>query len=141
MTYTYDNLNVGDKYEMKRTITAEEVRVFADITGDDNPLHVDAEYAATTPFGKPIVHGVFMMGLVSKALGRDFPGHGSVAVSMNVKFLRPLPVGDEITIEVEVAEKIEARKHIRMNTTGYVEINGRKKTAFSGDAVLIPPAG
>jgi acyl dehydratase len=139
MPNTYDQLQVGDLFSLKRTLSPEEVGLFAQITGDDNPLHVDAEYAATTPFGKPIVHGVFLLGLVSKALGRDFPGHGSVAVSISAKFLRPVPVGEEVTIEIEVAEKLEKYQHIRMKTTGYVQIDGRKKMAFAGEAVLIPP--
>lgn len=139
MSYTYDNLEIGQKYTMRRTLSMEEVKVFADVTGDDNPLHVDAAYAATTPFGKPIVHGVFLLGLVSKALGRDFPGHGSVAVSIEAKFLRPVPVGEEVVIELEVIEKNERFKHVKVKTTGFVQINGRSKTAFAGEAVLIPP--
>ena len=136
MTHTFESLSVGDHYAITRTISAEDVRVFADVTGDDNPLHVDAEYAKTTQFGKPIVHGVFLLGLVSKLLGRDFPGHGSIAVSLSAKFLRPVPVGEEVTIEVKVAEKVESRKHVRVRTKGTV--NG--KLAFSGEAVLIPPS-
>lgn len=137
MAHTFESLSVGDHYSISRTLTAEDVRVFADVTGDDNPLHVDAEYASATQFGRPIVHGVFLLGLVSKLLGRDFPGHGSVAVSLSAKFLRPVPVGEEVTIEVKVAEKIESRKHIRMRTKGTVG----GKLAFSGEAVLIPPTG
>ncbi|MEM1271961.1 MAG: MaoC family dehydratase, partial [Bacteroidota bacterium] len=104
--HTYESLSVGDTYEFTRTITAEEVQTFAEVSGDDNPLHVDPEYAATTRFGQPIVHGVFLLAVVSKVLGRDFPGHGSVAVSISSRFLRPVPVGSEIKIEVKVSEKI-----------------------------------
>ncbi|MDX1430005.1 MAG: MaoC/PaaZ C-terminal domain-containing protein, partial [Rhodothermales bacterium] len=64
--HTYDTLEVGQSYSVDREITADDVRAFADITGDDNPLHVDAEYAANTRFGRPIVHGVFLAGLISK---------------------------------------------------------------------------
>ena len=135
MAHTYESLTVGDSYSFSRTITAKEVELFAEVTGDDNPLHVDPEYAETTSFGRPIVHGVFLLGLVSKLLGRDFPGHGSIAVSLSARFLRPVPVGEEVTIEVKVAEKIENRKHIRFRTKGSVQ----GKMAFSGEAVLIPP--
>lgn len=133
--HTYESLEVGQSYSVDREITAEDVRAFADITGDDNPLHVDAEYAATTRFEKPIVHGVFLAGIISKVLGRDFPGHGSVAVSITCKFLRPVPVGSTVTAEVKVAEKIEKRRHIRMKV--FVYIDGR--IALGGEATLIPP--
>lgn len=133
--HTYDSLEVGQSYSVDREITADDVRAFADITGDDNPLHVDPEFASTTRFGKPIVHGVFLAGIISKVLGRDFPGHGSVAVSITCKFLRPVPVGSTVTAEVKVAEKIEKRRHIRMKV--FVYIDGR--IALGGEATLIPP--
>ena len=135
--HTYNTLAVGDHYETTRTITAEDVQAFADVTGDDNPLHLDAEYAATTKLGKPVVHGVLVLGLVSKVLGRDFPGHGSIAVSLSTKFLRPVPVGAEVRIEVKVSEKIERFKHIKMKVYAYLG----KKMAMGGEAVLIPPSG
>ncbi|MEM1269920.1 MAG: MaoC/PaaZ C-terminal domain-containing protein, partial [Bacteroidota bacterium] len=100
-------------------------------------LHVDPEYAATTRFGQPLVHGVFLLAVVSKVLGRDFPGHGSVAVSISSRFLRPVPVGSEIKIEVKVSEKIERHKHVKMKI--YVYANG--KMSVAGEAVAIPPAG
>ena len=137
MAHTYESLQVGDSFRWSRTLTPADVSAFADITGDDNPLHLDADYAATTPFGKPIVHGVYVLGLASKVLGRDFPGHGSVAVSLSAKFLRPVPVGEEVTIEVKVAEKIEAHRHVRIRLYAYV--NG--KMAVGGEAVVIPPEG
>lgn len=137
MAHTYDTLQVGDTYSFTRVITAEDVRAFADLSGDDNPLHVDADYAAGTRFGTRIVHGVFLMAIVSKVLGRDFPGPGCVAVSMNVRFLRPVPVDSEIRVEVRVAEKLEKHRHIRMRVYVYL---GRK-TALGGEATLIPPTG
>lgn len=133
---TYESLQVGDTYSTTRHLSAEDVRMFADLTGDDNPIHVDAAYAETTRFGKPIVHGVLLLGIISKVLGRDFPGHGSVAVSISCRFLRPVPVGSEITVEVRVAEKIEKHKHVK--TRVYVYLNGR--ISLAGEAVLIPPS-
>lgn len=135
MAHTYDSLQVGDGFRWSRVITAEDVHGFAVVTGDDNPLHLDADYAASTPFGRPVVHGVYILGLASKVLGRDFPGHGSVAVSLTAKFLRPVPVGEEVIIEVKVAEKIERFRHVRIRLYAYV--NG--KMAVGGEAVVIPP--
>ena len=131
----YESLRVGDSFSSERTVTADDVKLFADVTGDDNPLHIDAEYAASTRFGEPIVHGVFLSSLISKVLGRDFPGPGSIAVSINCKFLRPVPVGSTVNVEVKVAEKIEKYGQIRMRV--YVTLNGR--IALGGEAVLIPP--
>lgn len=133
--HTYNTIDVGQSYQTTRVLTAADVQTFAEVTGDDNPLHLDAEYAATTPFGEPIVHGVLTLGIISKVLGRDFPGHGSVAVSISVRFLRPVPVGSEVTIEVKVAEKIEKRKFVRMKVYAYVG----GKTVLGGEAVVIPP--
>jgi|SRR5690606_28869517 len=132
---TYETLSVGESYSVKRVITAEDVRVFAAVTGDDNPIHVDEEYAEQTRFGRPIVHGVFLLGIISKVLGRDFPGHGSVAVSISARFLRPVPVGSEITVEVKIAEKIDRLKHVRGRVFVYVD----GKMALGGEATLIPP--
>lgn len=135
--HTYDTIQVGDTFTWSRTVSADDVRAFAEVSGDDNPIHLDEAYAATTPFGRPIVHGAFLLGIVSKVLGRDYPGHGAVAVSLSARFLRPVPVGSEITVEVKVAEKIEARRHVRAHITVY--LGG--KTALGGEAVFIPPSG
>ena len=136
MPATYETIQIGDSYSYDRVLTMDDVRTFADITGDDNPIHVDEEFAATTRFGKPVVHGVLLLGIISKVLGRDFPGHGSVAVSLSCRFLRPVPVGTEITVEIKVAEKIERHKHVKCKV--YIYANG--KMALGGDATFIPPA-
>ena len=133
--YTYESLAVGDSFEWTRTLTMADVQTFADITGDDNPIHIDEEAGRQSRFGRPVVHGVYLLGLASKVLGRDFPGAGSIAVSLSAKFLRPVPVGEEVKIEVRVAEKIETRRHVRIKLYAYC--NG--KMAVGGDAVVIPP--
>lgn len=135
MSNTYESLEIGQTFSVERTLTADDVRQFADVTGDDNPIHIDEAYAATTRFGQPIVHGVLLLGIISKVLGRDFPGPGSVAVSLAARFLRPVPVGSTIRVEVSVAEKIERHRHVRLRIFVYLG----KKTAVGGEAVLIPP--
>jgi len=132
---TFEALEVGQSFSVNRILTAEDVKLFADLTGDDNPIHIDNDFAETTRFGKPIVHGIFLLGIISKALGRDFPGPGCVAVNISAKFLRPVPVGSEITVEVRVGEKIEKYRHIKMKTYIYLG----KKMCVAGDATLIPP--
>ena len=134
--HTFESINIGDSYTTTRMLTSEDVLAFAKLTGDDNPLHVDEEYARTTRFGKPIVHGVLLLGIISKVLGRDFPGHGSVAVAISCRFLRPVPVGSEIKVEVKITEKIEKHKHVKGRV--YVYYNG--KIALGGEATIIPPS-
>ena len=135
MPHTYDSLSVGDTHTFTRTVTMDDVQTFADVTGDDNPIHVDEEAGAASRFGKPVVHGVFLLGLASKVLGRDFPGDGSVAVSLSARFLRPVPVGSEVTVEVKVAEKMEKHQHVRIRL--YCYVGG--KMCVGGEAVVIPP--
>ena len=135
MAHTYDSIQVGDTHTSKRFISAEDVQGFADVTGDDNPIHLDPEHAKTTRFGVPVVHGVLLLGIVSKVLGRDYPGHGSIAVSMSVKWLRPVPVGSEVEIQIKVAEKNDSRKTVRARLSGYLD----GKMCLGGEAVFIPP--
>jgi len=134
--HTYDSMQIGDSFTLNRTITIDDVQAFADITGDDNPLHVDPDFAAKSRFGTPIVHGVLVVGIISKVLGRDFPGPGSVAVSISCRFLRPVPVGSDVRFEVRVAEKIEKYGHVKMRVYAYLN----NKTVLGGEAVLIPPS-
>jgi acyl dehydratase len=135
--HTFDSIQVGDTYRAKRYISTDDVEKFAEVTGDDNPIHLDAEHAKQTRFGVPVVHGVLLLGIVSKVLGRDYPGHGSIAVSMSVKWLRPVPVNSEVEIEIKVAEKIEARNQVRARIAGYLD----GKMCLGGEAVFIPPEG
>jgi acyl dehydratase len=135
--HTYETIQVGDTYTTTRVLTADDVQTFAELTGDDNPLHVDPEYAATTRFGRPIVHGVLLLGIISKVLGRDFPGHGSIAVAISCRFLRPVPVGSEIKVEIKISEKIEKRKHVK----GRVYVYNDGRLALGGEATIIPPLG
>ncbi|MGB3544510.1 MaoC family dehydratase [Rubrivirga sp.] len=135
MAHTYDSLTVGDSFSWSRTLTMDDVRSFADVTGDDNPIHIDEDAGKASRFGHPVVHGVYVLGLASKVLGRDFPGPGSIAVSLSAKFLRPVPVGEEVTIEVKVSEKIERHGHVKMRMYAYC----KGKMSLGGEAVVIPP--
>ena len=136
--HTYESLQVGDTFSTTQFISEDDVLTFAKITGDDNPIHVDAEYAENTRFGHQIVHGVLLLGLISKVLGRDFPGHGSIAVALSCRFLRPVRVGSEVRIEVKIIEKLDKHKHVKGKTYVYNENN---KMAIAGEATLIPPTG
>lgn len=136
MPKTYDSLAVGDSFSLTRTITTDEVRTFADLTGDENPLHVDPEYAEDTRFGKPIVQGVLLLAVFSKILGHDFPGGGTIAVSLSGRYVRPVPVEAEIEFRVRVTEMIEKRKHVKAQ----VRASHAGEMILEGEAVMIPPS-
>lgn len=135
--HTFDSLKIGDTHEFHRFISEDDVLTFARITGDDNPLHVDAEYAEDTRFGDRIVHGVFLLGLISKLLGRDFPGPGSVAVSISCRFLRPVRVNSEVRVSIKIVEKLEHRRYVKAETFVFTDAN---KKALVGEATIIPPS-
>ena len=135
--HTYESLQVGDTYSFSRFISAADVHEFAEVSGDDNPIHVNEDYVvSSTDFERPIVHGVFLLAVVSKVLGKDFPGHGSVAVALSSKFVRPVLVDSEITVEVKIAEKIDKRKFVKARIYVYCE----GKMALGGEATLVPPS-
>lgn len=135
MVNTYERIEVGDSFSTTRHITADDVQKFAEVTGDFNPIHVDAEYAEKSRFGQPVVHGVLLMGLISKVLGCDFPGHGSVAVGISCRFLRPVPVGSEVTVEVRVSDKKDEHRHIKVRVYIYLD----DKMVLGGEGTVIPP--
>jgi len=107
----------GDYFKWERTISAEDVKRFAEIVGDLNPIHLDAEFAAKTTFKKRIVHGAFLAGLISKVLGMDFPGQGTVYISQNSVFKRPVYVDTTVSVEIKVTEVIPEKRRLVLDTT------------------------
>lgn len=130
-----NDLQIGDKETVTLTITEEHVEAFAKATGDFNPLHMDQEYAEQTPFGRRIVHGVLLNGIISGILGTKMPGLGTVAREMNAKFSRPAYIGDTITAVVELVEK---KERINMCTFKYYVNNQEGKAIVKGVAVVLP---
>ena len=109
-------IKIGDKAMAKRTFTANDVKVFGELTGDFNPVHFDEEYAKATMFGKPIVHGPLVITLVTTLFANELPGPGSVYLSHEVKYFNPVYYNDEITGVVEVVD-INSKNHIFLKTT------------------------
>src|SRR4030066_2100132 len=100
----------GDGFKWERHISADDVQRFAEIVGDLNPVHLDAEFAANSFFKKRIVHGAFLAGLISKVLGMDFPGQGRGNISQSSVFKRPVYVDTAVSVEVKVAQVIEEKR-------------------------------
>jgi 3-hydroxybutyryl-CoA dehydratase len=130
-----EELEVGQSAELKRTVAEGDLAAFAEVTGDDNPLHLDEAYAAQTPFKGRIAHGMLSAGYISAVLGTKLPGPGAVYVSQSLSFRRPVRIGDEVTAEAKVAVIDAARGRVTFETRCVVG----GKTVVEGEAVVIVP--
>jgi 3-hydroxybutyryl-CoA dehydratase len=106
----------GDGYRFQRHISTDDVKRFAEIVGDLNPIHLDAEFAERSFFKKRIVHGAFLAGLISKVLGMDFPGQGAIYISQNSVFKRPVYVDTAVTVEVKITQVIAEKRRLVLDT-------------------------
>ncbi len=127
-------LQPGDKASRITPITDEMIRLFADLTGDTNPVHLDDSYAAGTRFGRRIAHGMIAAGLISAALANDLPGPGTIYLSQTLQFKAPVYPGDTITTSVEV-KAIRPDKPIVTLIT--VCRNQNDKVVLEGEAVVL----
>lgn len=124
----FDDIQIGDKAELKHKITQTDIEKFVDLTGDENKLHVDREYASQTTIKKPVVHGMLGASFISTVIGTQLPGDGALWFSQNLEFISPVRVGDTITIEAEVKKKIRKTKILELSTDIYNQ-NRQKVTA------------
>lgn len=108
----FENIKVGDIAELTHVITSDDVDKFVELTGDDNKIHIDEEYASKTSFKKPVVHGMLGASFISTIIGTKLPGDGALWFSQTLEFLLPVRIGDTINIKAEVIEKIEREKII-----------------------------
>jgi 3-hydroxybutyryl-CoA dehydratase len=112
-----DEIKVGDSAQISKTVTEVDIELFARATGDFNPVHLDQAYAEKTFFKGRIAHGVFSVGLISSIFGNILPGHGSIYLSQEVKFLAPVRIGDTLIAKVEVIELNIERNRTKFRTT------------------------
>ena len=139
MQTTYDptrEVRIGDTAWMRKRISDADVRTFAEISGDCNPVHLDEAYAATTIFERRIAHGALSGALISAVLGMLLPGPGSIYLSQSLNFKAPVYIGDEITAKVEV---IAYRPDKRITTLKTEVFNQDEKLVLAGEAVVIAP--
>lgn len=127
----FKSIKVGDKAELTHTITQSDINKFVELTGDDNKLHIDREYASKTTFKKPVVHGMLGASFISTIIGTKLPGDGSLWFSQNLEFLLPVRLGDKITVKAKVVKKIEKMQIIELITDIY---NQDKQKVTTGTA-------
>lgn len=133
MSWTYDNLKIGSKDSISKVITAKDVEQFAEVTLDNNPVHLDEEFAKNSLFGKRIAHGMISAGLISAVLGTRLPGNGTIYMKQDISFFKPVFLNEEVTAQVEVIEKIDAKKRLRIKTT---VTNAKGDVVADGEALV-----
>jgi len=125
---------VGDAATRSKTITDEDIRAFAELSGDRNPVHLDDDYAAGTRFGRRIAHGMLAASLISATLANELPGRGTVYLSQSLRFVAPVLPGDTVTARVEVTKVREDKPVLTLET---VCTNQRGEKLIEGEAVVL----
>jgi 3-hydroxybutyryl-CoA dehydratase len=132
---TLEELKIGQKVTVERTLTPDIVLQYANATGDQNPIHMNEEFAAGTKFGRRIVHGMLLGGIISSLLGTCLPGSGCIYEIQNLRFRTPVYVGDTIIAEVEVISLNPERRRVTLRT---ICRGADGNIAVDGEAVLLP---
>ena len=112
----FDKINTGDSASVVKKITEDDIRKFVEMTGDDNPLHVDRKYAATTPYKDIVVHGMLGASFISTVIGTKLPGRGALWLSQSMDFLLPVRLGDELTVTCTVTKKHPSERLLELDT-------------------------
>lgn len=114
---TFADLQVGQQDKIRKQITEDVVKTFADVSEDFNPVHFDEKYAKTTIFGRRIAHGMICAGLISAVLGTKLPGVGTIYLGQELRFKAPVFLGDTVTAKVEIVELDPAKKRVKLATS------------------------
>ncbi|MBD3892544.1 bifunctional enoyl-CoA hydratase/phosphate acetyltransferase [Hydrogenophaga sp.] len=134
--HTFDELQIGQSARLLRTLTNEDIRAFAAVSGDTNPAHMDADYANNTRFHGVIAHGMWSGALISALLGTQFPGTGTIYLAQALHFERPVRIGDTLTVSAVVITKDEANKAVELAC----EVNNQKgERVLHGTARVLAP--
>jgi len=133
---TIDEMNIGDAAEFGKTISESDVYLYAGITGDMNPIHINESYAKTTFVKTRICHGMLSAGMFSTILGTSLPGPGTIYLRQEVDFIAPVRIGDTLTARVEIIEKDEKKNRLRLKTSCF---NQDGTMVMDGIAVVSPP--
>lgn len=132
----YEDLAVGRKASFGKTITEADIVLFAAVTGDTNPMHLNEEYAKETIFGERIAHGMLAAGLITKVMGTQLPGPGTIYLSQSLRFRRPVRIGDTVTATVEITALNPEKHRVSLRTVCTV----RGEPVLEGEALVTVPS-
>jgi 3-hydroxybutyryl-CoA dehydratase len=132
----FEDLNEGMSAAFTKMVTEADIIKYAAISGDTNPVHLDADYAAATMFKERIAHGMLTAGFISAVFGTKLPGPGSIYVNQSLKFRAPVKIGDTVTATVTVTGKVPEKKFVTFSTVCTVN----DKPVLEGEATLMVPA-
>jgi 3-hydroxybutyryl-CoA dehydratase len=135
-TLYFEDLSVGMTERLSKTIASSDVVGFAEVTGDRNPIHLSEHFAAKTPFGTRIAHGLYTASLISAVLGTRLPGPGAIYISQTLYFRAPVKIGDTVEVTVVVAELVPDRQRARLTCTCLVG----DEVVLDGEALVKVPA-
>nr|WP_298113987.1 MaoC family dehydratase [uncultured Pseudomonas sp.] len=131
----YEALEVGQTASYSKTVDERDIQLFAAVSGDRNPVHLDAEYAATTMFKERIAHGMFSGALISAAVACELPGPGTIYLGQTMRFTLPVKLGDTLTVRLEILEKLP-KFRVRVATRVF---NQRNELVVDGEAEILAP--
>ncbi|MEI7609698.1 MAG: MaoC family dehydratase [Rhodospirillaceae bacterium] len=134
--YYLEDLTVGMSAAYAKTVTETDIVMFAGITGDANPVHLNQDYAAATPFKGRIAHGMLSVGFISAVLGTKLPGPGSIYISQTLKFKAPVRVGETVVARATITEIVPERKRVTLKTVCMVG----DTVVIDGEAIVMVPA-
>ena len=135
-TICIEDIEMGMTRYIRKIITDRDIEQFAEISTDHNPVHLDDEYARDTIFEGRIAHGMLTAGLVSAVIGEQLPGHGTIYMSQNLKFLAPVRPGDLVHAEVKVVDMLIDKRRVKLDCR--CEVNG--KNVLVGEAMVLAPS-
>ncbi|MXR37593.1 MaoC family dehydratase [Craterilacuibacter sinensis] len=136
MTVYFEDLKIGDFAEYAKTITEADILMFAAVSGDDNPVHINQEYAEQTMFGGRIAHGMLTASLISTVVGTRLPGPGTIYLSQSTRFKAPVKIGQTVTARATVAELDPNKKRVKFTTQCFVAGN----VILEGESLVIAPS-
>ncbi|MEZ5571560.1 MAG: MaoC/PaaZ C-terminal domain-containing protein [Halioglobus sp.] len=132
----FSEITIGQTAEYSKLIEARDIQLFAAVSGDVNPVHLDPEFAATTPFGECIAHGMLSGAIISAAIAMQLPGPGTIYLGQSLRFRAPVKVGDTITVKLQVTGKTDKRRVVSLDCNVY---NQHATLVVSGTAEVMAP--
>ena len=135
-TICIEDIEMGMTRSLKKVVTDRDIELFAEVSTDRNPVHLDDDYAQDTIFQGRIAHGMLTAGLISAVIGEQLPGHGTVYLGQSLKFLAPVRPGDEVTAQVTVREIDYAKRRVTLDCVCLVS----EKAVLKGEALVLAPS-